>query len=637
MEDIHHILKQYWGYDHFRPTQLEIIQAVLAGKDVLALLPTGGGKSICFQVPALSKPGICLVVTPLIALMQNQVEQLRRRHIAAAAIYTGMPYAAIDLILDNCIYGTIKFLYISPERLKTPLFLERVQKMSVNLLAVDEAHCISQWGYDFRPSYLEIAALRSYLPHVNVIALTATAPRTVRQDIQEKLAFHQAIVFQQSFLRPNLAYLVKKTDHKEAHLLKLLHHIPGTAIVYVSTRRQAKSVAQWLSNNKIASTFYHAGVAHLEREQRQESWISNRVRVMVATNAFGMGIDKSDVRLVVHLNLPTTLEAYYQEAGRAGRDEKKAYAILLYDQQDITTLREQISHEHPTVEELKKVYQQLANYFQLAIGVQPQEAHSFDWDDFSKTYQVLPHRTYQAIKKLENEGLIQLNEAFFQPTQLYIPMKPRDLYAFQVAHAAYDGIIKAILRLYGGELFSDFCKISEKKLAQHLQVSLDAIKQQLRQLHAQGIVHYLPATDRPQIIFKQPRQPAHQIPLDTQSLRQKRESAQQKAEAVIHYITHTHRCRSQLLLAYLDEVSQEACHHCDICLKKPLTSSEFYEIRTVILQQIQDNPCTLQQLVEKLVLPEDKLIAVIRQITDQGEIIFDPITQLLTSPISTKF
>ena len=478
MQSIQHILKQYWGHNTFRPLQAEIIQAVLAGKDVLALLPTGGGKSICFQIPALAQPGICLVVTPLIALMKDQVEQLKQRGIPAAAIFAGMKPQEIDIVLDNCIYGQLKFLYVSPERLKTEIFQERVQKMPINLLAVDEAHCISQWGYDFRPAYLDIAELRPLIPNVNIIALTATATRSVKQDIQEKLHFREAVLFQKSFARDNLAYVVRKAEDKNNILLRILHSIHGTAIIYVYTRRKTKEVASFLLRNNVNATFYHAGLTNEERARRQDAWLQGKISVMVATNAFGMGIDKPDVRLVVHLDLPTTLEAYYQEAGRAGRDEKKAYAVVLYDQQDINELRASIQEGHPTVEYLKTVYQHLANYYQVAVGTHAMTTYDLDWEEFASNCRLKPQEAYQAIKRLESEGLIQLNEAFFQPAKLHIPTNHKELYAFQVAHASYDPLIKALLRLYGGELFTDFCNISENKVARFLQTMPQAVIKQ---------------------------------------------------------------------------------------------------------------------------------------------------------------
>ncbi|OJW66926.1 MAG: recombinase RecQ [Candidatus Amoebophilus sp. 36-38] len=626
MEDIHHILKKYWGYNSFRSLQKEIIEAVLARRDVLALLPTGGGKSICFQVPALAQPGICLVITPLIALMKDQVEQLKKRKIPAAALFTGMSYAEIDLVLDNCVYGNTKFLYLSPERLKTELFQARVQKMQVNLLAVDEAHCISQWGYDFRPAYLDIAELRTLLPNVPIIALTATATRAVKQDIQDKLQFKNPAVFQKSFTRDNLSYLIDKTDNKERALLKLIKRINGATIIYVNTRKKSKLIADFLNKNNIKATCYHGGLNNAEREQRQDAWIQGRIQIIVATNAFGMGIDKPDVRLVVHLDLPTSLEAYYQEAGRAGRDEQKSYAIVLHDEQDIQELRENIQKENPSIDYLKKVYQHLANYYQLAVGTHDTNPHEFDLENFATTYRLKPQEAYQTIKKLEREGLIQLNEAFFQPTRLHITITHQELYAFQVAYAAYDPIIKAILRLYGGELFTDFCNISEEKIARYLATNSAEISHQLKKLQELGILLYVPQTDKPQITFTKPRYHADQIPLDIKSLEQKGKLNMQKAEAVIHYATHTARCRSQLLLEYFDEISYQPCKTCDLCLaslKLQRIEKDQNTARALILNHLQTATYELQELVDTIDMPEEIVIATIRQLLDQGALIYD--------------
>jgi ATP-dependent DNA helicase RecQ len=624
---IHQILKKYWGYEQFRPLQQEIIETVLANQDVLALLPTGGGKSICFQVPALASPGICLVVTPLIALMQDQVEQLKKRGIPAAAIFSGMKARAIDVALDNCIYGTTKFLYISPERIKTTLFQTRVQKMSVNLLAVDEAHCISQWGYDFRPAYLEIATLRSLLPAVPVIALTATATKIVQQDIQERLQFKQGKVFQQSFARANLAYVVRKTDDKDRQLLKILSKIAGSAIVYVNTRKQAKSVAQFLAHQGIQAHHYHGGLEPAVRSQIQSAWINNKLRVMVATNAFGMGIDKPDVRLVVHLNLSATLEAYYQEAGRAGRDAKRAYAAVLYDTQDIVELRAQIQELYPPIERLSKVYQNLVNYYQIAVGTHAMVTYDLNWDDFLHRYALKPSETYQAIKRLEEEGLLQINEDFFQADQLQIVINKHDLYIFQVANAVYDPVIKMLLRLYGGEILADFCKISVQQLARQLQVPVLDIKQQLHQLDQLGIVQYIPQKDQPQITFLTIRYPATQLPLDRPKLKRRYELAMSKMEAVINYITHGVRCRQQLLLEYFGEISYQACNLCDTCLSKhkatSLQDAHYKEIRNLILESLQMGSQDVRSIIDNSKENEETIVAVVRQMLDNEEIKYD--------------
>ena len=620
-------LQQYWGHTSFRPLQEEIIQAVLEGKDVLALLPTGGGKSICFQVPTLTRPGLCLVISPLIALMKDQVDQLKQKGVPAEAIFSGMSAQAIDLVLDNCIYGQVKFLYVSPERLKTELLQERVRRMQISLLAVDEAHCISQWGYDFRPAYLEIAAFKALLPDVNTIALTATATPQVQQDIREKLQLGQAAHFQKSFARDNLAYVVRKAEDKDQQLLNILRHVPGTAIVYVNTRKKTQTVARLLQQKGIQATAYHAGLSTAVREERQEAWLKGTVRVMVATNAFGMGIDKPNVRSVIHLDLPTTLEAYYQEAGRAGRDEKKAYAIVLYNDQDVDLLLESIQVAHPTFKQIKRVYQCLANYYQVAVGSHDMVTYDFDWEGFVDTYGLPPKESYHALKALERAGVVQLNEIFFQPAQVYINTTPKDLYAFQVAYAAYDPLIKTLLRLYGGELFSAAGNISVQRLAQLLKTKPQAVHQQLQALAQQDILQYDPQKDQPQLTFTTTRYPADELPLDTQALQQKAAIATKKAQAVAHYVTHRHRCRAQLLLAYFGEDTDQRCGQCDVCLekfKREHTDIDYARYRIKILENLQAGPQDLKQLVTNIDFDaEASVLAAIRQLLDQERVAYD--------------
>ena len=407
------ILKQYWGFDSFRPLQEDIIQSVLDGKDTLALLPTGGGKSICFQVPALVKEGICIVISPLIALMKDQVYNLQKRGIAAVAIFSGMHYKDIDRILDNCIYGNTKLLYLSPERLTSDLVRERIKKMKVSLIAVDEAHCISQWGYDFRPPYLQIAEIREYLPKVPIMALTATATPEVVKDIQEKLEFKRGEVFQQSFLRENLAYVVLEEEGKMEKLFKVLTGVRGSGLVYVRNRRKTKEIAMFLKKYRITADYYHAGLTNEERSQKQEAWINDKIRIIVATNAFGMGIDKPDVRVVVHMDLPDSLEAYFQEAGRAGRDGQKSYAVLLYNQGDKLDLERRFELSFPPLKEVRLTYQALGSYLQLAVGSGEGESYDFDLVEFSRVYGFSTVKTFNCLKVLERAGWIALSESIY--------------------------------------------------------------------------------------------------------------------------------------------------------------------------------------------------------------------------------
>jgi ATP-dependent DNA helicase RecQ len=630
-------LQKYWGYASFRPLQQDIIQAVLDGRDVLTLLPTSGGKSICFQVPTLMRPGLCIVVSPLVALMKDQVDQLKKIGIAAEAVFAGMSPHRIDLILDNCIYGQIKFLYVSPERLKTELLQERVKKMQVNLLAVDEAHCISQWGYDFRPAYLEIATFRVLIANVNVIALTATATPTVQQDIQDKLRFCHPIRFQQSFIRHNLVYVARKTEKKEGQLLKILRYVPGTAIVYVSTRKRAKMIAHFLQRNGIDAAAYHAGLTILEREVQQEAWVSGSTRVMVATNAFGMGIDKPNVRSIIHVDLPTTLEAYYQEAGRAGRDQKKAYTVILHDHQDAALLLKSIQITYPPLDQLKKVYQHLANYYQIAVGSHSMTAHDFDLEYFSHAYNLNPQMAYQSLKTLEGEGLIQLNEAFSQPAQLYIATDPYTFYAFQEAHASYDLLLKALLRLYGGELFATFGNISVQRIAHFLDVTPQAVKEQLQALAGLALIRYRSQKSTPQLTFTTPRYPAASLPLASKRIKQRTSLAKEKAEAVIHYITQKHRCRVQLLLEYFGEATYQQCKRCDVCLAKRqadhLSTENYQSCRTVVLQRLQTGMQELHQIVDSIdFTSEETVLATIRTMLDNGELAYDSTSRLVPPP-----
>lgn len=621
------ILKQYWGYSSFRPLQLGIVEAVAEGKDVLALLPTGGGKSICFQVPALMKEGICIVVSPLIALMKDQVGQLRERGIHAVAIYSGMSRKEIDIQLDNCVYGNIKFLYVSPERLKTDLFKERARKMNVALLAIDEAHCISQWGYDFRPAYLEIAGLREVLPEVNCIALTATATEEVQKDIKEKLRFPtEARHFQKSFARGNLSYSVREAEDKEQKLLEIVKNVAGPAIVYAATRKRTKSIARLLFKNNISADFYHAGLAFEQRMKKQDAWIKNQVRVMVATNAFGMGIDKPDVRLVVHMDIPGTLESYYQEAGRAGRDEKKAYAVIVYQENDLKDLRQKQELENPPIDFIKRIYQALANYYKLAVGSGEGQSFDFDVNAFAEVYGFDGLQVYYALKKIENDGFIQLNEAFYNPSQIHIVLNNNELYKFQIANAKYDLLIKGLLRLYGGEIFHNPVTISEERLAKLLSISPAEAERNLKKLHELDVVIYSPKKDKPQLIFTTPRQKVERLSLDTTRLNALRETAENKLKAMINYTQHKHRCRTQLLLEYFGEVSYEECGICDICLekhKKPRGDQEDKYHHQVEIT-VEDSLFTVEEIMERL-NPGNKglLLEVIRKMVDAGELEYD--------------
>jgi ATP-dependent DNA helicase RecQ len=619
-------LTKYWGHSQFRSPQNEIIDAVLAKQDVVAILPTGGGKSVCFQIPTLMQEGICLVITPLIALMQDQVKQLKQLGIPAAAVHAGMHHREIDITLDNCVYGNIKFLYLSPERLQTDLFKARVVKMNVCLIAIDEAHCISQWGYDFRPPYLKIADLRESKPGVPFIALTASATKIVKDDIAEKLKLKAPEIFQKSFARDNLSFVVRKTETKEKKLLEVLRKVPGPAIVYVRSRKSTVQLATLLSKNGFASTFYHAGLTHQERAARQEEWITNKTRVMVATNAFGMGINKPDVRVVVHMDLPENLESYYQEAGRAGRDGKRSYAAIVIHEVDIQALQNKVLQSQPEINYLKKIYQGLANHFQIAEGSSQGESYDFELEVFCKKFNFKSTEVYPALRKLEEFGLLEFNESFYRPSSLHISFDKKKLYEFQVANARFDLVIKALLRLYGGELYTDFTAISESQIAKMLKQSMATVKLELEQLHNLQVVVYEPINESPKITFVLARQDAERLPIDKKEYDRRRDLHLSKMEAIKNYAEQDHQCRMQVIQEYFDEVTYATCGMCDICIgnrkKENLVMLKDYEQQ--ILYLLKQKPMTVEEL-ETAVDPTEKelFIEVVREMVDSALIAYD--------------
>lgn len=633
------ILRKYWKHQHFRPLQREIIHAVLAGHDTLALLPTGGGKSVCFQVPALMHEGTCIVITPLIALMKDQVESLDRKGIRAVAVHSGMTRDAIDITLDNCVHGSVKFLYISPERIQTELFQVRVQQMKICLLAVDEAHCISQWGYDFRPPYLKITDLRNLLPHVPVIALTASATPLVKDDIINRLQFKQPHqVFQQTFARDNLSFVVRKTENKRKKLLEVLQKVPGPAIIYVRSRKATQEVASWLSQLNIPANYYHAGMTFEQRGKSQDEWLRNSKRIMVATNAFGMGIDKADVRVVVHLDPPENIESYYQEAGRAGRDGKRAYAVIIYQDADIASLEAKVNQSHPDVAYLRQVYQGLANYLQLAVGSAEGESFDFDIHNFSERFAFQMTEVYSALKKLEEEGLIAFNESYYSPSQLHLKMEPDALYAFQVANAQFDPFIKMLLRLYGGQLYSGYVKISEDYLAKAMKTDTAVINSLLTHLHAMHAVVYQPRKDSPQVTFVLARQDADHLPLNLHRLKVRKELAESKMKAMVNYTTSDHRCRMNLIQDYFGEETWQTCNMCDVCIakKKKENEAEVAGLRQEISRLLTDKRMTSEEL-EKAITPKDVelFIEVIREMVDEGVLAYDDVWRLKVADQTT--
>ncbi len=622
---IQEILKHYWKHDSFRPMQEDIIQSVLLGHDTLALLPTGGGKSVCFQVPAMAKEGICIVISPLIALMKDQVENLKAKGIEAIAIISGMGKREVDIALDNCIYGPVKFLYLSPERLLSELVRERIKYMNVNLIAVDEAHCISQWGYDFRPSYLHVADLREFHPNVPVLALTATATAEVREDIQQKLLFKNQQVFQKSFERKNISYVVQHTENKFKKMLDIAHGVKGSGIVYVRSRKECAEIVRFYTDNNIKADFYHAGLSSDERSKRQEAWKNNTTRIIVATNAFGMGIDKPDVRFVIHKDMPESLEAYYQEAGRAGRDEHKAYAVLLYNHPDRLKQEKLFELNFPTVDEIKMVYHHLANHYQLAYGAG--EGLSFDLDlgDFCSRFKLDPIKTLNALKFLEQDEYLLFNESVFLPSRFRFEVANQELYNFQIQNQGWDKFIKTLLRSYGGA-FENYVRLREYDLARRTNMSVQQVIEGLKQLQEYNILNYLPQNDQPQVTYLKARQDNKNVYINKAYIEERKATYLKKMEAVFAYANHK-KCRSQMLLAYFDEPNAHKCGVCDVCLeeKRQKNASEIGDdITNELVQVLTAAPMDIDMLVNSIKIGTEKeRIDTIRLLLDAGKLKFN--------------
>lgn len=566
MSSIHSIVKEYWGYDTFRPLQAEIITAVLEGKDVLALLPTGGGKSICFQVPTLAKDGICLVISPLIALIKDQVENLKNKGINALAIYSSMPFLEIKKTLQNAAYGNYKFLYVSPERLETALFLDYLPALNINLIAVDEAHCISQWGYDFRPAYLNIAKIREQIPTVPVLALTASATKNVQEDICEKLLFTNAAQsFQQSFARPNLSYSVFNVASKQTKLLTILKNVSGSGIVYCKSRKHTKEIADLLKLHALNADFYHAGLSNDERNTKQENWIKNKTRIICCTNAFGMGIDKPDVRVVVHYDVPDCLENYYQEAGRCGRDGKRAYAVLLYNDKEITTLLEQPTIKFPDEDTVKNVYIHLMNHLQVPSGIGEGQSFDFDLSTFSASFKIDILTATYCIKILEQENVLSCPETFFKPSTLVFATDKNSLEDFEKINPIFEPLIKGLLRSYEG-IFDFPSIIYETQLAKFIKVDVSTVKKQLVHLHQNRLIVYTPQKDKPQIYLVQNRMYNDSFKLNLVDYFIRKTNYENRIAAILNYIENTIDCRSKLIGRYFNDTLITNCQICDNCI-----------------------------------------------------------------------
>ena len=623
MNKYQEILKQYWGYDSFRDLQEEIITSIGEGKDTLGLMPTGGGKSITFQVPALAQEGICIVITPLIALMKDQVQNLRKREIKALAIYSGMTRQEILTALENCIFGNYKFLYISPERLDTEIFRTKLRSMKVSMITVDESHCISQWGYDFRPAYLKIAEIRELLPEVPVLALTATATPEVVTDIQARLKFREGNVFRMSFERKNLAYIVRKTDNKTKEIPYILQRISGSAIIYVRNRRRTKEITELLMNEGITADFYHAGLDNAVKDLRQKRWQSGEVRVMVATNAFGMGIDKPDVRIVLHLDLPDSPEAYFQEAGRAGRDGEKAYAVILYSKSDKTTLHKRVVDTFPDKEYILNVYEHLQYYYQMAMGDGFQCIREFNLEEFCRKFKYFPVPVDSALKILTQAGYLEYTDEQDNSSRILFTIRRDELYKLREMGKEAEALIQSILRSYTG-VFTDYAYISEESLAIRTGLTRQQIYNILVTLTKRRIVDYIPRKKTPYIIYTRERLELRFLHIPPSVYEERKARYEARIKAMEEYVTTENVCRSRMLLRYFGEKNEHNCGQCDVCLSKRATDNlsekSYEEVKRQILNLLSHSPLTPAETADQIKAEKEDIGQVIRYLLDEGEL-----------------
>ncbi len=618
MDVYHKILKQYWGYNEFRPLQHDIIKSIGEGKDTLGLMPTGGGKSITFQVPALAKEGICIVVTPLISLMNDQVKNLQEKGIKALAVHSGLSRKEIEITLDNCIHGGFKFLYLSPERLGSEPFRKKLAHMDVNILAVDEAHCISQWGYDFRPSYKKIADIRELLPEVPVLALTATATPDVVEDIQEQLKFSKKNVFQKSFYRSNLAYVVRESENKEEMLLKILNSINGSGIVYVRNRKKTKEYASLLVENGISASYFHAGLKTDVKNERQHYWSSGRIRIMVSTNAFGMGIDKPDVRVVVHMTAPDSVEAYFQEAGRAGRDGKKSYAVLLWSNNDKVSLNRMAKNSFPEPDTIKRVYDALGNFFQIAAGHGNEGTFDFNLGKFCSAFKFSILTAYNSLKILHLAGYINYTEELQLPSRVHIITNREELYKIQVANVELDHFIKLLLRSYTG-LFTQYVAVDEGLLADRLRISRNSVYSYLKKLAQMNMISYNPQKKTPLITYTSDRLEPKYIELKKEVYTDRKMRLDNRINAIVDYATIGYVCRSKQLLNYFGESSSQNCGVCDVCINRKtqgVDDDDYEMIRSELENILSSGATSYDQLYSRIKTSRDKLDKVVRWLED---------------------
>ena len=613
-------LQKYWGYSEFRLSQEEIIRSVMEGRDTLALMPTGGGKSLTYQVPTLAREGLCIVITPLIALMKDQVDRLRRMGVNAVAIHSGLSYTQIDIALDNCVYGDVKFLYVAPERLATEAFRLRVQRMNVSLLAVDEAHCISQWGYDFRPSYLRIAEIRKMLPDTPVLALTASATKMVADDIMARLGFTEQNIIRSSFARPNLSYAVRHTDDKTEQLLRVIHNVQGAGIVYMRSREGCEQLATELQKQGISASYYHAGLPHAERSLRQEEWTEGKVRIMVATNAFGMGIDKADVRFVVHYTMCDSLESYYQEAGRAGRDGKRSYALLLVSSDDDSKIVKRFDAEFPPLEEIKSIYEKICDFIQVAVGDGYQASFLFNIHDFCRREHLYIGKVRAAIKLLEQNGYMTLTEEMENPARILFCVSRDELYRIRVGRNELDHIIRTILRLYDG-IFTEFRAINEQVIASTSGYTIEKVKELLKRMWQMRIIRYIPSNNSPILFMNEERLPTKDLYISPDTYLHRKNLMAERFENMRLYASSESECRSVILQRYFGDNKAEACGTCDVCLaarRRQRIDAE--QIATSVIELLKNESMDVRELCRHIKVDPERVAAVVDKLKEDGKI-----------------